>query len=1087
MSSDVPQALWADLNRLMLPTWNGMPVAVLVEMGMMGLLLLVMKRKSTPHARLARATHVLAVPQPGWLARRRAAGGIRHGPDRIGVGYERGLFGTIELTLEELNHHGYSGGASGSGKTTMLRGLVQGYPGPVIVLDCKGDQQLVETMWSVPGLVWEIGGPLRLDLLDPEPAILAQQMLEGEEYGDRGAVYRAIAEHAVIRAGQVLRWRAEPLDPVRILELVSSPSTLAEAIRDAMPVGDRTAQRWLAELDEASATIREGLQTFAERLGTLLDSPAGRSLGAGADALRLADVLATNGKLLIRLDPRYGAISRKMGAWALVAMLRLATELRQARWWGRCLFLVDDPRLLRHEGRWLADLFGTARDAGIGMVVADQGIAGLREVHPDLPDAVLRSTGWQLIFRQGSPTDAEKMAALFGTTWREDVSYGSDGRTTTRLREEPRVYPSWLQSLPTGHAWFHGAPIGMNARERVGVLVVATPARPERPARLALPPGHPPADEETASAGGPRPGPPPTAEELARAAVRRLIGPLRQDGCREWRGSYDKDGYGRAWYHGHKRQAHRLLATWEYGEVPRSWEVDHTCRHRWCVEITHLEPISRAEHRRREAERRHLLDEDEIGAEVSATEHEASESEDAEGKTSTEPSPEKTASEPSPVEQRRVAVQQLRAQGLSLRRIAERLGISLGTAHADATGGVQSGVQGVQTERSAEHPRSTKAGFEFERQDGGVRGADDQHGDQIDRADHREPAATPGSGAGADLEPDNGVVRDERSEETAAAGESHRLADTCGTAGRGLEIALFAGVDRPAVEQRTVGLDELSRLLTTFTELADKRQARCWAPTRYADGVSTRGNDGVEAVTCLVFDCDRVEPDWARLEAYWYLAHTTYQHTPEHPRWRLVLPLAAPVAATHWPATWRRAHHALCPESDPNCKDASRQYYLPSHPVGVQTESRCHVRRLLEPARLPDLPAERAVLAMRRLPVASVPREPTERERRRGEAYLAKVIGDLAKVAAGGRNDALNRAAWKLGQWVAAGALNQAAVEDALFAAAERNGLVSDPQDGPRKTWATIRSGLSKGLQQPVDFDADRWPSVQSRRSRRQP
>ena len=119
----------------------------------------------------------------------------------------------------------------------------------------------------------------------------------------------------------MLRWRAEPLELPRVLELVSSPATLAEAIREAMPAGDRTAQRWLAELDEASATIREGFQTFVERLGSLLDSPAGRSLGTGPEAVRLADVLASGSKLLIRLDPRYGAISRKVGAWTLIAML----------------------------------------------------------------------------------------------------------------------------------------------------------------------------------------------------------------------------------------------------------------------------------------------------------------------------------------------------------------------------------------------------------------------------------------------------------------------------------------------------------------------------------------------------------------------------------------------------------------------------------------------------------------------------------------------------------------------------------------------------------------------------------------------
>jgi hypothetical protein len=65
---------------------------------------------------------------------------------------------------------------------------------------------------------------------------------------------------------------------------------------------------------------------------------------------------------------------------------------------------------------------------------------------------------------------------------------------------------------------------------------------------------------------------------------------------------------------------------------------------------------------------------------------------------------------------------------------------------------------------------------------------------------------------------------------------------------------------------------------------------------------------------------------------------------------------------------------------------------------------------------------------------------------------------------------------------VAAGALDQAEVEDALYAAAEQNGLVSDPKDGPRKTWATIRSGLGTGLREPIDLDTDDRPPVRRRR-----
>jgi hypothetical protein len=81
---------------------------------------------------------------------------------------------------------------------------------------------------------------------------------------------------------------------------------------------------------------------------------------------------------------------------------------------------------------------------------------------------------------------------------------------------------------------------------------------------------------------------------------------------------------------------------------------------------------------------------------------------------------------------------------------------------------------------------------------------------------------------------------------------------------------------------------------------------------------------------------------------------------------------------------------------------------------------------------------------------------------------MAKVIDNLESTAPGGRNAALNGASWTLGRWVAAGALDQGDVEDELFAAAEHNGLVTD--DGERQTWTTIRSGLSAGLQEPIDL-----------------
>lgn len=296
-----------------------------------------------------------------------------------------------------------------------------------------------------------------------------------------------------------------------------------------------------------------------------------------------------------------------------------------------------------------------------------------------------------------------------------------------------------------------------------------------------------------------------------------------------------------------------------------------------------------------------------------------------------------------------------------------------------------------------------------------------------------------------------------------------RTAQTAGAVQR-FAVALFAGIDRPKVQRKTLALDELVAMLSRFEVLADKRRGRCWSPTRYADGTASRGNAGVDSVSCLVFDLDRVPPDPDRLAGVCWIGHTTWSHRPSAPRWRVTVPLDAPVPTKNWVGVWRRARAALCPEADPSCKDPSRQYYLPTCPAGVAPESAYHPGPLLDARTLPAFPPEEREIERRASPMRS--RKTIANDQRRGEAYMESVIESLATTAPGGRNAALNRAAWTLGRWIAAGALDQAAVEDALYAAAERNGLTSD--DGQRQCWATIRSGISAGLQQPIDLNAER-------------
>lgn len=82
-----------------------------------------------------------------------------------------------------------------------------------------------------------------------------------------------------------------------------------------------------------------------------------------------------------------------------------------------------------------------------------------------------------------------------------------------------------------------------------------------------------------------------------------------------------------------------------------------------------------------------------------------------------------------------------------------------------------------------------------------------------------------------------------------------------------------------------------------------------------------------------------------------------------------------------------------------------------------------------------------------------------------GAAALNREALTLANVVTGGRNHALNRAAFNLFQLVAGAELERDQVVHRLVSACHANGLVQD--DGLPSVMATIRSGARAGLQHP--------------------
>ncbi|MBY3543652.1 AAA family ATPase [Rhizobium laguerreae] len=108
------------------------------------------------------------------------------------------------------------------------------------------------------------------------------------------------------------------------------------------------------------------------------------------------------------------------------------------------------------------------------------------------------------------------------------------------------------------------------------------------------------------------------------------------------------------------------------------------------------------------------------------------------------------------------------------------------------------------------------------------------------------------------------------------------------------------------------------------------------------------------------------------------------------------------------------------------------------------------------------------------------PAQPFSYQSGTNDHYVNKAVDEelalLATSGQGGRGAQLNASAYALGQFVGAGALSRSEAEQALYGAAQANGVAQ--KDGERETWAKIRRGLDAGMRQPrqipeSDFQQD--------------
>ena len=99
--------------------------------------------------------------------------------------------------------------------------------------------------------------------------------------------------------------------------------------------------------------------------------------------------------------------------------------------------------------------------------------------------------------------------------------------------------------------------------------------------------------------------------------------------------------------------------------------------------------------------------------------------------------------------------------------------------------------------------------------------------------------------------------------------------------------------------------------------------------------IGTRAKGNVTEACMLVLDYDH-EADFERELQMWreqrytLIAYTTYSHTEKEHRFRVVIPLAAPIPADQFHLLWRRAFNLSGGKIDRAASDISRMFYMPA-------------------------------------------------------------------------------------------------------------------------------------------------------------
>ena len=221
----------------------------------------------------------------------------------------------------------------------------------------------------------------------------------------------------------------------------------------------------------------------------------------------------------------------------------------------------------------------------------------------------------------------------------------------------------------------------------------------------------------------------------------------------------------------------------------------------------------------------------------------------------------------------------------------------------------------------------------------------------------------------------------------------------------------------PCTLQSCAGKDCVHKRVSTIPS-----NPMCWSPVTI---IGTRKNVNVVSVNLLVLDLDHLTDEERgkaiqKLGRWEGAVHTTHNNRDGDAALRAVFLLSRPVPGNEWERFWLGAVKFFeLPSYDEKCKDPSRMFYRPSHPVDAP-----HDACTLEAAPLnvdeiwalsPAMPPQGRQAVVYKPPLEGS--EQWNRRQRYADAVLGGVIKDMNNAVEGERNNTLHWAWFRCAQF----------------------------------------------------------------------